>query len=879
MTILEEDIGFLTNGLLDTTMLTNFTGTGGSSNGYISVWYDQSGNNSDLIQSDTTRQPSIVTTGVVVSDNGTTAVQFDGSSTVLENNLSQRISAPVAINFIASDDGTTNCGSVFGTSSDMGIFSNAGANYAIDGTGANVNTPNTALTIDAINTGFDVITGVYTNPSTNNSYIYRDGMLENNYTGPGVYMTACSSFQVGAKESSLGTIGNYYKGKICELIVCDKTDEMILVKLETDQDRYINTKNNLPLLDRVGVTNVVGAYSLRKLLSSYSGNCIQVRRDSDNTVQDIGFTIDGSLDIDSLYNFVGTSNGYIVKWYDQSNAEPNGAYQSDPNKQPMIVSLGTLQTTNKRPTIKFGSANTVYGFLNLTNPLDDNDTITYENVAAVFDSVDSNYFPDNSGILGAANDYMTLNDRLGIYTVGSRNLISGLAYINSNYIGNNGPFNSSSISSMSGLRSVITNNSTAETNKYRIGKSDYDADDISRIWKGRISEMILWNGATLSTQSSTDMKVRNIIANDQIKYYGTQKVLDKVDVMNISASEKIAPISGAYSLRKLSNEYNGACITVSRTGPNPASSDIGFNDECFLDIDALTSFVGNNDGYVTRWFDQSGNGYDANQTDPNCQAQIISGGRLITQNGKVSLYFDGVDDCYTIKDANGVPVQSIACEVSIDGTENNYNGSDSQSILARNGDPNINLFYRNYQYIQGDPSSNDMIKINNVKTQFNSPQSVLKSISIAARESTSGINSLGQSNNGNYWKGYMSEIVLFNGDISANNIQTNLVRDQMRYYNMPQNEYLLDSIKASNIGVAYSTRKLTSTYTGAAIEVRRSSDNTTTKSGRIDSYVAGSRITPCAWIPLSWVNAISPTTALFTGRGTPVSRDTSVERP
>jgi len=49
-------------------------------------------------------------------------------------------------------------------------------------------------------------------------------------------------------------------------------------------------------------------------------------------------------------------------------------------------------------------------------------------------------------------------------------------------------------------------------------------------------------------------------------------------------------------------------------------------------------------------------------------------------------------------------------------------------------------------------------------------------------------------------------------------------------------------------------------------------------SGRMDSYVAGSRSTPWAWIPLSWVNAISPTTALLTGKGMPVRRETRVER-
>ena len=46
------------------------------------------------------------------------------------------------------------------------------------------------------------------------------------------------------------------------------------------------------------------AYSLRKLRSAYIGSAVRVRRSSDNTEQDIGFTTQGELDTTSLLSFV-----------------------------------------------------------------------------------------------------------------------------------------------------------------------------------------------------------------------------------------------------------------------------------------------------------------------------------------------------------------------------------------------------------------------------------------------------------------------------------------------------------------------------------------------------------------------------------------------
>jgi hypothetical protein len=94
------------------------------------------------------------------------------------------------------------------------------------------------------------------------------------------------------------------------------------------------------------------AVSVRKLIAAYSGACMRVRRDSDNTEQDIGFTGPGVLDTLSLLGFVGAGNGYVVAWYDQSG-NANDMTSSIAVEQPIIVSAGVLVTVNSQPFIAF----------------------------------------------------------------------------------------------------------------------------------------------------------------------------------------------------------------------------------------------------------------------------------------------------------------------------------------------------------------------------------------------------------------------------------------------------------------------------------------------------------------------------------------------
>jgi hypothetical protein len=60
-----------------------------------------------------------------------------------------------------------------------------------------------------------------------------------------------------------------------------------------------------PVLD--DNSGAVSAYSLRKVLTAYTGSAIKVRRSSDDALQDIGFDSNGDLDTTALLSFVGNN--------------------------------------------------------------------------------------------------------------------------------------------------------------------------------------------------------------------------------------------------------------------------------------------------------------------------------------------------------------------------------------------------------------------------------------------------------------------------------------------------------------------------------------------------------------------------------------------
>lgn len=108
-----------------------------------------------------------------------------------------------------------------------------------------------------------------------------------------------------------------------------------------------------------------------------------------------------------------------------------------------------------------------------------------------------------------------------------------------------------------------------------------------------------------------------------------------------NAADYGAGATTAYSLRYVSNSYSGPVVRVREDSGNTEQD---FTPTQITD-GTLATFVGaGNNGFVTTWYDQSGNGKNATQTTAVSQPKIVNAGALITENGKPAIVFDGVND-------------------------------------------------------------------------------------------------------------------------------------------------------------------------------------------------------------------------------------------
>ena len=80
----EQDIGFDSNGDLDTAAIAAF---GGSDPLMVSAWYDQSGSGNNVTQGTAGSQPQIYDGAAVITENGRPALSFDGSNDYLSDSV------------------------------------------------------------------------------------------------------------------------------------------------------------------------------------------------------------------------------------------------------------------------------------------------------------------------------------------------------------------------------------------------------------------------------------------------------------------------------------------------------------------------------------------------------------------------------------------------------------------------------------------------------------------------------------------------------------------------------------------------------------------------------------------------------------------------
>jgi hypothetical protein len=239
--------------------------------------------------------------------------------------------------------------------------------------------------------------------------------------------------------------------------------------------------------------------------------------------------------------------------------------------------------------------------------------------------------------------------------------------------------------------------------------------------------------------------------------------------------------AAAYSVRKLRSAYSGSAIRVRRSSDN-TEQNIGFDGSGNLDTSSLTSFCGSGNGFVTTWYDQSGNGYNATQTTAANQPQIVSSGSVLTLTGIGSarpiLSFDGTNDTFNITPitlgqfTSFYPNKKTAsADLSIWMANNAVVGNPYTPVIYGNAGTYIhnnttnqyfNLTYNNTNYvlISGSYSGSvGSIQINNSNI----------ALTLATTTSTgTQINNIARRTNVEYSKGSVPEMILYTFDNSAN---------------------------------------------------------------------------------------------------------------
>lgn len=100
--------------------------------------------------------------------------------------------------------------------------------------------------------------------------------------------------------------------------------------------------------------------------------------------------------------------------------------------------------------------------------------------------------------------------------------------------------------------------------------------------------------------------------------------------------------AAAFSLRKINSVYTGSAIRVRRSTDN-VEQDIGFNASGDLNTADLVSFIGGASGFITTWYDQSGNFFNITQATAANQPRIVNAGTIDLLGSRPSIRGDATD--------------------------------------------------------------------------------------------------------------------------------------------------------------------------------------------------------------------------------------------
>ncbi len=206
-------------------------------------------------------------------------------------------------------------------------------------------------------------------------------------------------------------------------------------------------------------------------------------------------------------------------------------------------------------------------------------------------------------------------DISGIYT---GTTVAGATW---NQQGGNGTIAAYSFNETDGYEYILEDGSDLDP-QYLLNNASGFTD---RPWKA-----VLPSGVTMDGKDSVTVK-RTALVHKSDRKGESRPLLSKV----------VGGAAAAYSLRDLNDKAGNNKVVEVRRSSDDA-------DRIFLAKEVangtLEAWVGaGNNGFVSKWYDQSGNGNDAEQATAGSQPKIVNSGALVVDNGIAGLDFDGGD--------------------------------------------------------------------------------------------------------------------------------------------------------------------------------------------------------------------------------------------
>ena len=221
----ETNIGWDSNGDLDTTAISDFCGT---ANGYVTRWWDQSTNGNHADQATDASQPQIYNGTAVITENGKPALDWDGTNDVLITSYTPTVTHTA---FFAQVPVTSTFGPVYASadtgSSRMWVGASGGNALTIYRGGSAVFSEGTTLSGQYLGYCLNKATVTDVRLGVDGSNVAASGNI-----GSGVI----TNLRLGAEDQS----GFYGDSRIQEFIIYDSDNSSNKTGIESDINTYFS---------------------------------------------------------------------------------------------------------------------------------------------------------------------------------------------------------------------------------------------------------------------------------------------------------------------------------------------------------------------------------------------------------------------------------------------------------------------------------------------------------------------------------------------------------------------------------------------------------------------------------------------------------------